>query len=459
MPLTTVAADIDRLRRTFDSGKTRSYEWRISQLEALLRMLDDQETRFVDALAGDMHRSEVEAITADLAVVRNDTTDAIKHLKKWMKPEPTKKPAVLGIGAKVEVIHEPLGVALIIGAWNYPIMLTLGPLVGAIAAGCCAVLKPSELSKASAVAIERSVAEYLDPDAFAVVQGSIPETTEILEQRYDHVFFTGSPAVGRIVMAAAAKHLTPVTLELGGKSPAIVAADADLAVAAKRITQGKFFNAGQTCIGVDYVMVEEAVAQELTDLVVAEVKNFYGEDPKTSIDFARIINAGNFDRLVALIAGEEIALGGENDSDQLYIAPTVLVGVDPQAPVMMEEIFGPLLPILTVANIDEAIAIVHEGEKPLALYVFSKDKAIQEEVINQTSSGGACINDTLTHLAMPEAPFGGVGESGIGQYHGYDGYLTFTHRRTVVKRTTKIDPDVRYPPYGPVKGKIAEKLA
>jgi aldehyde dehydrogenase (NAD+) len=459
MSLTTVEADITRLRRTFDSGKTRTYEWRIGQLKALLRMLDEQETRLVDALAEDMHRSEVEAITADIAIVRNDAARAIKHLKSWMKPEPTKKPALLGFGAKVQVVHEPLGVALIIGAWNYPIMLTLGPLVGAIAAGCCAVLKPSELSKASAAAIQRSVTEYLDPQAFAVVQGSIPETTEVLAQRYDHIFFTGSPGVGRVVMAAAAKHLTPVTLELGGKSPVIVAADADLDVAAKRITQGKFFNAGQTCVGVDYVMVEESVAKQLTNLLVREVRNFYGKDPKSSMDFARIINSGNFERLIALMQDEDIAVGGDYDVDELFIAPTILVGVDPNAQVMSEEIFGPIMPVLAVANIAEAISVVNAGEKPLALYVFAKNKAVQEQVINQTSSGGACINDTLTHVAMHDAPFGGVGESGIGQYHGYDSYLTYTHRRTVVNRTTKIDPGVRYPPYGPVKGKFAEKLA
>jgi len=456
--LTTVAEDLERLRTTYRTGRTKTYEWRIGQLEALSRMMDEQETRFADALAGDMHRGHTESITTDLAVVRGDLKDAIKHLKKWMKPENVKMPLVLGTGAKCEVIREPLGVALIIGAWNYPIMLTLGPLIGAIAGGNCAVIKPSELPKACAVAVERSVKEYLDPDAFAVVQGGIPETTEILAQRYDYIFFTGSPPVGRIVMEAATKHLTPLTLELGGKSPAIVAADADLEVAAKRIVQGKFLNAGQTCIGVDYVMVEEAVADDLIDRLKNEIVAFYGTNPKTSQDLARIINDANFDRLVGLIGDNEVAIGGDHDREERYIGPTMLVDVPPDAEVMSEEIFGPIMPVVRVGSIPEAIEHVVEGEKPLALYVFSKDKKLQRQVMARTSSGGACINDTLTHIAIPEAPFGGVGYSGMGQYHGKYGFDTFTHAKTVLTRTTKLDPDLRYPPYEGMKATLAEKM-
>jgi aldehyde dehydrogenase (NAD+) len=350
-----------------------------------------------------------------------------------------------------------LGVALIIGAWNYPIMLTLGPLVGAIAGGNAAVIKPSELVPNSAAVIERLVRQYLDPDAFAVVQGGVPETTELLGCRFDKILFTGSPAVGKIVMKAAAVNLTPVVLELGGKSPAIICQDANLEVAATRVTWGKFFNAGQTCIGVDYALVHESVYEEFIDLVRGRIRRFYGDDPHASPDYPRIVNEPNLQRLCSLLEGQSIVVGGQSIAAERYLAPTVLRDVDPQSSIMQEEIFGPILPMLPFTDVDEVIGRVNAGEKPLAMYIFSQDKLTVRRILSAVSSGGACINDVLVHITAA-APFGGVGNSGMGSYHGRDGYDAFTHRRTVVTSGTAFDPSVRYPPYSRFKNKVSKYL-
>ncbi len=345
-----------------------------------------------------------------------------------------------------------------IGPWNYPIQLLLSPLVGAIAAGNAAVLKPSELAPASAAALAELVPRYLDTACIRVIEGGVPETEELLAERFDYIFFTGSTRVGRIVMEAAAKHLTPVTLELGGKSPCIVARDADMDVAARRIAWGKLVNAGQTCVAPDYVLVDAAAADSLVHRLEAAIRDFYGDDPRQSPDFARIVSPAHHARLCSFFEDGDVVVGGAADPDDRYVAPTILRNVRPDAKVMQEEIFGPILPVLTVESVDEAIEFVNAREKPLALYVFTRDKATSRRVVERTSSGGACINDVVAHLGVPDLPFGGVGESGMGAYHGRHGFETFSHRKAVLDKSTLVDPALRYPPYVENKTKWAKRL-
>ncbi len=330
--------------------------------------------------------------------------------------------------------------------------------MGAIAAGNTAVVKPSEVSAATSAIIARLVPKYLDRDAVAVIEGGVPETTALLAQRFDHIFYTGNGTVGRVVMKAAAEHLTPVTLELGGKSPCIVDEDVDLDVAARRIVWGKFFNAGQTCVAPDYLLVHERVKPRLIDKLRQMVTEFYGDDPKQSRDYGRIINERHHARLSKLLASGKPVLGGQTDEQARYIAPTVLEDVSPDAPIMQEEIFGPILPVLTVPNVESAIEFVNRRDKPLALYVFTNDKQTAERVIERTSSGGACVNDCVSHLVPPELPFGGVGPSGMGAYHGKAGFDTFTHKKSVLDKATKLDAPLRYPPYADQKLKWVKRL-
>lgn len=453
-----IASQVALAKAKFDSGATKPLEWRQAQLDALLAFLHDKQADILDALHRDIGKGTFEGYTAEIAVVMADIENTRKSLKKWMRPEKVHMPFLAGLGCNTKVIHEPLGVALIIGAWNYPIMLTLGPLVGAIAAGNCAVIKPSELVPESAQLLQEGITQYLDNSAFQVVQGGIPETTELLSHKWDLIFFTGSTTVGQIVMQAAAKTLTPVVLELGGKSPAIVCDDANLNVAITRVTWGKFFNAGQTCIGVDYALVHESIYDEFIAGVQSKITEFYGANPADSPDLARIVNTANLDRLKGLIEGQTVVTGGQSDTETLYLAPTVLRDVEDDAPVMQEEIFGPILPVIKFSDLNEVTDRINAGDKPLSMYVFSQSKEKQAQLFANTSSGGGCVNDVLTHLTVGEAPFGGVGASGIGAYHGYDGFLAFTHRRTVLSRTTAMDPALRYPPYTDRKTKIATKL-
>ncbi len=437
---------IDPLRNTFRSGKTRTLAWRRQQLDALRRMLVEQEAVLTRTLGEDLGKPELEAFLSDIGFVIAGIDHTLSHLKHWTKPRRVSTPLILQPGSS-RVMHEPLGVALIIGAWNYPVQLSLAPLTGCIAAGNCAVIKPSELAPRCAEAIARLLPRYLDPDAFAVVEGGVPETTALLQERFDKIFFTGSSRVGRIVMAAAAQHLTPVTLELGGKSPCVVDADVDLNVAARRITYGKFINAGQTCIAPDYVLVHKAREQQLLDAIVRAIETFYGADPQASRDYGRIVDARHHERLAGLIEGHTVVTGGQTDRNQLYIAPTVLRDVPPDAPVMQEEIFGPILPVLAVEDIHEAIQFINARHKPLALYVFSNDGGTIDRVIDGTSAGGVCVNDTILHVVSPELPFGGVGESGMGKYHGWAGFETFSNAKAIFRQSTSIDLAMRYPPF------------
>jgi aldehyde dehydrogenase (NAD+) len=457
MDTVDIPALVKGLRASFDSGRTRPLEWRRGQLQQMRAMLQEQEAALLGALAADLGKPATEAYAADVGFLYGDLDLTLKHLGKWTKPQRVPTPIVVK-PARAQIIREPLGVALIIGPWNYPVQLVLAPLIGAIAAGNCAVLKPSEVAPRTSEALARNVARYLDPECIAIVEGGADETTTLLAERFDHIFYTGNGRVGRVVMEAAAKHLTPVTLELGGKTPVIVDADADLDVAARRIAWGKFLNAGQTCIAPDYALVARSVEADLVDRIGRAVTEFYGTDPKTSPDYARIVNDRHFERVVGLIGGAEVAIGGDHDAAQRYIAPTVLTDATPTIPAMQEEIFGPVLPVLPVDDVDEAVAFVNERDRPLALYVFSRRSEVARDVIARTSSGGACVNATMFHVAVPTLPFGGVGPSGMGAYHGRAGFETFSHAKSVLTRSTWIDPKLGYPPYTPLKDRLIRRF-
>ena len=453
-----IATLIARLRRSFETGITRSAEWRRHQLERLQALMEENEAEILAALRTDLGKPTFEAWGAENRALLNSLELAQKHLTAWMKPRKIGAPLAVQ-PSTARIYPEPLGVVLVIAPWNYPLQLALEPLVGAIAAGNCAVVKPSEVTPATSALMARLVPRYLDPECIAVVEGGVPQTTALLAQRFDHIFYTGNGTVGRVVMAAAAKNLTPVTLELGGKSPCIVDDDVDLEVAAHRIVFGKFANAGQTCIAPDYVLAVGSVEAPLLGRIASVIREFYGDDPKKSLSYARIVNERHLQRLEKLLGSGERVLGGEIDASERYLAPTVLRNVDPGSPVMSEEIFGPILPVLTVPDVDAAIQFVNLRPKPLALYVFTRNDDHSRRVIERTSSGGACLNDTLSHVLCDTLPFGGVGESGMGAYHSQATFDTFTHFKSVLDRPTYLDPKLRYPPYDANKLKWVRRLA
>lgn len=434
------------LRRVFDSGRTRPLEWRAAQLEGLERLCVEHEKQIMEALREDLGRHAFESYGTEIGFLKGDARHARKHLKKWAKAEKVHAPLVTQPG-RAEIHHDPLGVVLIIAPWNYPFQLALSPLVGAIAGGNCAVVKPSEIAPHTSELLAQRLGEYVDPQAVVVVEGGVPETTALLAERFDHVFYTGNGTVGRIVMRAAAEHLTPVTLELGGKSPAIVDREVDLEMACRRIALGKFANAGQTCVAPDYVLVHEEVHEAFLERMTRVIREFYGEDPKSSDSYARIVNERHHDRLTKLMTAGTVVTGGDTDRGSRYIAPTLLRDVPDDAPIMQEEIFGPVLPVRKVASVGEAIGFVNRRDKPLALYIFTKNKANADDILNRTSSGGVTVNHTLLHLAAPDLPFGGVGASGMGAYHGRASFETFTHSKAVLRKPLALDPTLFYPPY------------
>ncbi len=448
---------VAELRRSFDSGRTRPYAWRADQLRALKAMCVERQDEILEALAADVGKPRLEAYGTEVAFTINGIDYTLGHLKSWMAPEKVTTPLITQPG-KSRIHKDPLGVVFIIAPWNYPFNLLAAPLMGAIAAGNCALLKPSEVTPETSALFARLVPEYLDPSCIKVLEGGVPETTAALKHKYDHIFYTGNGSVGRIVMAAAAKHLTPVTLELGGKSPCIVDRDAHIAVTAKRIAWGKWSNAGQTCVAPDYVLAHRDIHDELVEVLAATVQEFYGDDPQRSKDYGRIVNARHHKRLMALMDSGEVVIGGKGDESDRYIAPTILRDVRPDAPVMQDEIFGPILPVLKVDDVDHAIRFVNERPKPLALYIFSEDKGVQRRVVERTTSGGAAINHTWMHLAVPELPFGGVGESGMGAYHGRASFDTFSHHKSVLNKSTKMDPPVMYPPFTSFKESVLKRL-
>jgi aldehyde dehydrogenase (NAD+) len=430
----------------FETGSTKSLSWRFSQLAALEHFLMEREQDILDALHADLCKPAMEAFSSEIGFAISELRLARKNLARWMKPERVRTPWLVMPGRSY-IYREPLGVTLIIAAWNYPFHLIVLPLIGAIAAGNCAALKPSELAPHVSALLAKWIPKYFDAKAIRVVEGGPPETTALLRQNWDHIFYTGNGRVGRIVMEAAAKHLTPVTLELGGKSPCIVDESADLDTTAKRIVYGKFFNAGQTCVAPDYVLVHDRVHDALVNRMVSTIREFYGEDPKQSTDFSRIINERHHARLSRFLDGADIVTGGETDPSESYIAPTILKNVNEDDALMQEEIFGPILPVISFSSVDSAIGFVNRQAKPLALYLFSREREVQDRVLAGTSAGGTVINHVWLHFGVPGLPFGGVGESGMGAYHGRHSFETFSHRRSVLKKPTLPDPPLIFPPY------------
>ncbi|ANB60919.1 aldehyde dehydrogenase [Anoxybacteroides amylolyticum] len=431
---------LEKQKRYFQTGETLSLEFRLKQLIRLKETIQKYEQRITDTLKKELHKSPFEAYTTEIGIVYEEINFIMKRLARWMQPKRVPTP-LTHFGSTSYVYPEPYGVSLIIAPWNYPFQLAVSPLIGAIAAGNGAVVKPSEYTPAMSALLKTIVSEAFSEEYVTVVEGGVDVSQELLGLRFDHIFFTGSVSVGKIVMAAAAKHLTPVTLELGGKSPAIVDQSAHLELAAKRIVWGKFLNAGQTCIAPDYVLVHKAVKQPLMEKMKRYLDELYGDRDA----YGRIVSERHAERLVRFLENGTIIHGGSHDIQQRWIEPTLLDDVTWNDDVMQEEIFGPLLPILTFATIEEAIRTVQDHEKPLALYLFAEDERVQQQVLAQVSFGGGCINDTIMHIANPHLPFGGVGQSGIGAYHGKASFDAFSHYKSVLKQTTKFDIPLRYP--------------
>ncbi|MFE9552318.1 aldehyde dehydrogenase family protein [Streptomyces sp. NPDC006703] len=425
---------VARLRATFRSGRTKPVEWRTTQLRRLREMLTTHGDDIAQALHADLGKSSTEAFRTEIDFTVREIDHTLDHLSEWLRPESAPVPAHLGADATAWTRYDPLGVVLVIAPWNYPVQLLLTPLLGALASGNAVVVKPSELAPAASSAMARLLPQYLDTDAVAVVEGAVPETTALLAERFDHIFYTGNGVVGRIVMRAAAEHLTPVTLELGGKSPVFVDRDTDLSAVAARLARGKFLNAGQTCVAPDYVLTDPATARALESELARAVEDLFGTDPQRSPEYGRIVNERHFDRLSALLASGRTVTGGAGDRADKYIAPTVLADVAPGSPVMQEEIFGPILPIVTVPGLDDAIDFINDRDKPLALYVFTDSATTRERLAAETSSGGLGFGLPLAHLTVSDLPFGGVGESGMGSYHGRYSIETFSHRKAVLSK-------------------------
>jgi aldehyde dehydrogenase (NAD+) len=448
------SALLSDLRSVFAVGRTRDLAWRLDQLRGIERLCDERESEIVAALAEDLGRPAFDSWLGDIASTKGEAAYARKHLKKWMRRRRVSIP-VNQLPGRGWIQYDPLGVVLVIGPWNYPLYLSLGPAVAAIAAGNCVVIKPSELAPATSAVLARLLPEYLDPEAVRVVEGDAAATQALLAEGFDHALFTGGTEVGKKIMAAAAPTLTPVTLELGGKSPVIVAADADIDVAARRIAWVKLMNSGQTCIAPDYVLADRAIADELVQKIVANLREF-----RPSEKAVQIVNQRQFDRLVSLISTTDgkVVAGGGSDSASLQIEPTVIIDPSPTDAVMTDEIFGPILPILRVNSLDTAVDFVNSKPKPLALYVFTASRLIARTLIDRIPSGGAVVNHIAMHCMVPQLPFGGVGASGMGAYHGRWGFEAMSHRRAVLAKSAKPDPRFSYPPYSARAVKIMRNV-
>ncbi|UNK17691.1 aldehyde dehydrogenase [Paenibacillus sp. N3/727] len=431
-------------RRYFKSGASRDVSFRIEQLNKLRSALISKEEEVLSALRKDLNKSEQEAFTTEIGIVYKELSYVIKNIRKWAKPRRVKT-ALTHVGSRGKIHPEPYGTVLIISPWNYPWQLAIAPLIGALAAGNTAIIKPSELTPTVSGVISSLIKETFPEQYVAVVEGGPDTSTRLLEQPMDYIFFTGSIPVGKIVMQAAAKNLIPVTLELGGKSPCIVHEDAPLELTAKRIIFGKFTNAGQTCIAPDYLLVHHSVKEQLLGHMREAITDFYGDSPLSNSDYGQIVSEKHFQRLSDFLNNGSIRHGGKSDAGKLLIEPTLLDDITWNMPVMQEEIFGPIFPILTYDHLDEVIAAVNARPKPLALYLFSKDSGVQNKILSNISFGGGCVNDTLMHLATPHLPFGGVGESGMGAYHGEHSFQTFSHMKSVLRQTNMFDFSFRYP--------------
>lgn len=447
---------IKKQREFFSKGYTKNIEFRINALKALKSAIKNNEQNIFRALKKDLNKSEFETYSTEIGIVYDEINLAIKKINKWLRPKRVKTPITNFLSSSY-IYKEPYGVVLIISPWNYPFQLLMAPLVGAIEAGNCAILKPSEIATETEKVIAKIIKETFKEGYINVVTGGVETNTLLLKEKFDYIFFTGAPNIGKIVMKSASENLTPVTLELGGKSPCIIDRDADIKLAAKRIAWGKFLNAGQTCVAPDYILIHKDVKEEFVTYMKEYIKEFFGSDPSKSSDYPRIINEKHFKRLESHLKEGRILIGGRSDIRDLYIEPTIIDNVDWDTRIMQEEIFGPLFPIMEYEDLNYVIGSINKRPKPLALYFFSKNKQKQDLIINSVSFGGGCINDTIMHLATPYLPFGGVGNSGMGSYHGEESFNTFSHKKSVLKKSNIIDIKVRYAPYKD-KIKILRKL-
>lgn len=448
---------IKKQQAFFNSNTTKSLNFRKSQLKKILHILKTNEKALNEAIYKDFKKSAFDNYATELSIVYAEIKHSIKKLDHWA--------AKLHVGTnlanipgKSYIIYEPLGTSLIIGAWNYPYLLSLHPAVSAIAAGNTVIIKPSELAMNTSQVMAKLINENFNQNYFHVIEGGVPETTALLKEKFDKIFYTGSPTVGKIIMKAAAENLTPVTLELGGKSPAIITSSASIKMTAKRLVWGKFINGGQTCVAPDYLMVDKTVKPKLIEEIKKQIEKIYGSDPQRSEAFPRIINPRHFERLTKLIDNEKVILGGQTDKEDLYIAPTLMDHVNWEDAVMKEEIFGPILPILEYADLDDAISQIKTQPKPLALYLFTGSAKVKKKIFYEISFGGGALNETIMHLANPNLPFGGVGNSGMGNYHGEYGFHAFSHKKSIIEKTNWFEPFVKYPPYSKLKLNILKNL-
>ena len=446
---------VQRQRDYFLSGATRSYDARIDALTRLEKALRASKEALTAALGQDLNKHPTESYMTEIGLVLDEIRYQKKHLRRWMKERRVKTPLSIS-PARSFLSPEPYGVVLILAPWNYPVQLCLSPLVGALAAGNCAVIKPSAYAPAASHAVAALIASAFAPEQVAVVEGGRAENAALLQEKFDYIFFTGSVAVGKVVMEAAARHLTPLTLELGGKSPVIVDKTANLKLAARRIAFGKTVNAGQTCVEPDYLLIDASVLDAFLEHYRAALRDFFPEGDLSAMPV--IISEKHFARVTGLLEGQKAVIGGGYDPARRFVEPTVLVDVSPDSPIMQQEIFGPILPVLTFTDPSWCIDFICARPRPLALYLFSEDKALQRRVLDSCSFGGGCINDVILHLATHHMPFGGVGESGMGQYHGRQSFETFTHRRSVLKSSSRIDLPFRYHPYTERKDKLIRKF-
>lgn len=441
---------LQKQREFFQTGKTRELSFRLKQLKILRQAVLAYEGEIIEALEKDLQKSPFEGYATEVGIILDELRYFIKNLPTWVKPKRVKTPIYHFLSSS-KIYYEPYGVSLIISPWNYPFQLSIAPLIGSIGAGNCSLVKPSPESTQTSLVLQKMIGDFFADEYVAVVLGGKEVNTALLAEKFDYIFFTGSVFVGKVVMAAASKHLTPVTLELGGKSPCIVDREANLELAAKRIAWGKFLNAGQTCVAPDYLLVSPEIKDQLLSLLQRFIKDFYGDQPLNNNEYPRIINEKHFQRLRKLLEKGKIICGGEHHLPTLKIAPTIIDQITWDDPVMQEEIFGPILPVLEYDNLAEVIQRVNSRPKPLALYLFSTSRQNQQKILENISFGGGCINDTIIHLATPYLPFGGVGDSGLGGYHGQASFQTFSHQKSLLKKSNLFDLDLRYPPY---KGKL-----
>ncbi len=448
---------VKKEREYFKTGATLSYKFRLNALKKLKEAIIRNEKEIMNALFLDLGKSATESYMCEIGMVLSELKYAIRHLKKWIKRDRVTTP-LAQFPSKSFIVKEPLGVVLVMSPWNYPFMLAIDPLIGAIGAGNCVVVKPASYAKNTSLVIKKLLGECFDERYVSVVLGGREENSALLEQRFDYIFFTGSVSVGKFVAEKASKNLTPVTLELGGKSPCVIDKTANLKISARRLAFGKFLNVGQTCVAPDYLLIEKSVKEEFLKYFKAEIVKMFGEEPLKNESYGKIINEKHFNRICRLIDKDKVIFGGESDEKSQKIAPTILDNVTLDDACMKEEIFAPILPVITYEKVEEAINIISKFEKPLALYLFSTDKVTINKFLNTVPYGGGCVNDTIIHLATTKMGFGGVGYSGYGSYHGKRSFLLFSHEKSIVKKSPSIDLPIRYQPYSKLKDKLIRKF-